>query len=224
MSVDKTSISKVPVYESGDRAALRRGFYPPVKRLIDIAGTLAGGVVALPLVAVSAALVKLDGGPAFYHQKRLGKDGKVFEIWKLRSMVMDADEHLARYLADNPEAKAEWDRDQKLKHDPRITRVGRFLRKYSIDELPQLWNVFKGDMSLVGPRPMFPSQRQIYPGSACFALRPGITGLWQTSARNASSFSERADYDLRYAQEMSLSLDLAIMMRTVGIVLKGTGY
>jgi len=224
MSVDKTSISKVPVYESGGRAALRRGFYPPVKRLIDIAGTLAGGVVALPLVAVSAALVKLDGGPAFYHQKRLGKDGKVFEIWKLRSMVMDADEHLARYLADNPDAKAEWDRDQKLKHDPRITRVGRFLRKYSIDELPQLWNVFKGDMSLVGPRPMFPSQRQIYPGSACFALRPGITGLWQTSARNASSFSERADYDLRYAQEMSLSLDLAIMMRTVGIVLKGTGY
>ncbi|MCF1740890.1 sugar transferase [Paradevosia shaoguanensis] len=226
MSVDKTSFSKIPLYEDEDGSVgpVRRGLYPLVKRSMDIAGGLTLGAVALPIVLVAAALVRRDGGPAFYHQKRLGRNGEVFEIWKLRSMVMDADAHLARYLEENPEARREWDLHQKLKFDPRITPVGRFLRKYSIDELPQLWNVLKGDMSLVGPRPMFPSQRQIYPGSACFALRPGITGLWQTSARNASTFSERADYDLRYAREMSLTADIAILLRTVGIVLKGTGY
>lgn len=226
MSVDKSSISKVSLYEDGEALPGfgRRRFYPPVKRLIDITGALALGAVALPIVAVSALLVRRDGGPAFYHQQRLGKDGKVFEIWKLRSMDINADAVLAQHLADDPEARREWDAHQKLKDDPRITRVGKILRKFSIDELPQLWNVLRGDMSLVGPRPMFPSQRQIYPGNACFALRPGITGLWQTSARNASTFSERADYDLRYARGMSLWLDLAIMFRTIGIVLRGTGY
>jgi len=225
MSIDKTSLSKLRLYDDDLSVDVnRRRFYPPLKRLIDVAGGLALGMAALPIVLVAAVLVKRDGGPAFYHQARLGRDGKVFQIWKLRSMVMNADDHLARYLDENPEARTEWDRDQKLKLDPRITPVGRFLRKYSIDELPQLWNVVKGDMSLVGPRPMFPNQRQLYPGSACFALRPGITGLWQTSARNASAFSDRADYDLRYARDMSLRLDLRIMARTVGIVLKGTGY
>ena len=226
MSVDKTSLSKIAIY-SDDEASFRIGrrrLYPPLKRLIDIVGALALGLMALPVVIVAALLVRRDGGPAFYHQQRLGRDGAVFEIWKLRSMVMDADACLARHLEGDAEARLEWDKHQKLRCDPRITRVGRVLRKYSIDELPQFWNVLRGDMSLVGPRPMFPSQRQIYPGSACFALRPGITGLWQTSARNASAFSDRASYDERYAQDMSLRLDMAIMLRTVGIVFRGTGY
>lgn len=225
MSMDKTTLSKAPLQDSTGTRFGRGGLYGYVKRAMDISSALLLGLATLPIVLVAALLVMRDGGPAFYRQQRLGRDGRVFEIWKLRSMVQDADAHLERYLAENPEAKAEWDRHQKLKIDPRITPVGRFLRKYSIDELPQLWNVLKGDMSLVGPRPMFPSQRVIYPGSsACFALRPGITGLWQTSARNASAFSDRADYDLRYARDISFLLDMTIMVRTVGIVLRGTGY
>lgn len=224
MSMDKTTLSKAPLQDRTGTRFGRGGLYGYVKRAMDICSTILLGVVTLPIVLVAALLVRRDGGPAFYRQQRLGRDGRVFEIWKLRSMVQDADGHLERYLAENPEAKAEWDRHQKLKIDPRITPIGRFLRKYSIDELPQLWNVFKGDMSLVGPRPMFPSQRVMYPGSACFELRPGITGLWQTSARNASAFSDRADYDQRYARDISFLLDMTIMFRTVGIVLRGTGY
>ena len=216
-SVTRTSIRVFDPYPRTDPAWFGRGIDIVFAGLILLA--------TLPVLVLLCLLIWVqDGGKPIFAHRRIGRGGETFPCFKLRSMVMDADAHLARYLEENPEAKREWDLHQKLKFDPRITPVGRFLRKYSIDELPQLWNVLKGDMSLVGPRPMFPSQRQIYPGSACFALRPGITGLWQTSARNASTFSERADYDLRYAREMSLTADIAILLRTVGIVLKGTGY
>jgi lipopolysaccharide/colanic/teichoic acid biosynthesis glycosyltransferase len=157
-------------------------------------------------------------------QKRVGRNGRIFKMWKLRSMVPNADALLQSYLATNPAARAEWDRDQKLRHDPRITRIGHLIRKTSIDELPQLWNVFVGDMSLVGPRPMMPCQQEIYPGTAYYALRPGITGFWQTSARNESSFSERAGFDTDYLSKLSLLTDLKILMRTVRVVVHGTGY
>ncbi len=126
-------------------------------------------------------------------------------------------------LAEDAAAKAEWDSTQKLRNDPRVTRIGRFIRKYSLDELPQLWNVLVGDMSLVGPRPMFPEQRSLYPGTACFDFRPGLSGLWQVSERNESSFAERAGYDNEYARTASFSTDLAILAKTLVVVLRGTG-
>jgi lipopolysaccharide/colanic/teichoic acid biosynthesis glycosyltransferase len=139
-------------------------------------------------------------------------------------MVPGADALLEYHLRKNPEARREWDETQKLKNDPRITRIGAFLRKSSLDELPQLWNVLRGEMSLVGPRPMMVDQRTLYPGTAYFDLRPGITGLWQISERNETSFAERAVFDNRYLASLSLSLDVSILLRTVSVVLRGTGY
>ena len=139
-------------------------------------------------------------------------------------MVPRADTLLEYHLRKNPEARREWDETQKLKRDPRITRIGCFLRKSSLDELPQLWNVLMGDMSLVGPRPMMVDQEALYPGTAYFELRPGITGLWQISDRNASSFAERAKFDDRYLNSCSLSQDISILLQTTGVVLRGTGY
>ncbi len=144
-------------------------------------------------------------------------------MWKLRSMVADADSLLEAHLAANPAARAEWDRSQKLRSDPRITVLGRIIRKTSLDELPQLWNVLRADMSLVGPRPMLPEQRILYPGTAYYALRPGITGFWQISVRNESSFAQRAKFDAAYLRQMSLKTDILVMLRTVRVVLCGTG-
>lgn len=205
------------------RSVRRWSVYPAFKRALDIAATLAIAPVALPLVGVCAFMIRRDGGSAFYSQPRLGKGGKEFRIWKLRTMVPEADKVLASYLEQNPAAKAEWDAHQKLNNDPRITKVGRLLRKYSIDEFPQLFNVFAGDMSLVGPRPMCPDQRAQYPGSAYFELRPGMTGLWQISERNQTTFAERAIYDNRYAGALSFGTDARILLMTPLVVLRGTG-
>ncbi len=143
---------------------------------------------------------------------------------KLRTMVPNADEIFEDYLANNPEAREEWDSTQKLKNDPRITKFGRILRKSSLDELPQLWNVLTGEMSLVGPRPMLPVQRELYPGLAYYALRPGITGPWQVSDRNTVEFSKRAEFDREYYVQMSFATDIGLLFKTVGVVFKGTGY
>ena len=176
------------------------------------------------LVGIFALLVMLDGHNPFYRQTRIGKNGRAFEMWKLRSMVPNAEAVFESYLASNPEARKEWDLTQKLKNDPRITVIGRLIRKSSIDELPQLFNVLKGDMTLVGPRPMMLDQRVLYPGLAYYAMRPGIIGFWQTSERNESSFAERATYDASYFNEMSFKTDMGVIFKTVGVVLTGTGY
>jgi len=160
----------------------------------------------------------------FYMNDRVGRNGRTFRMLKLRTMVQNADDILTDYLNSNPEAKVEWDQTQKLKYDPRITSIGRFLRKSSLDELPQLWNVLNGDMSLVGPRPMMPAQRGMYPGLAYYGLRPGLTGTWQISDRNNCEFSKRADFDTEYDKNMTFAGDLAILMKTVSAVAKGTGY
>ncbi len=131
---------------------------------------------------------------------------------------------LQAYLAQNPKARAEWDATQKLKDDPRVTRLGRLLRKTSIDELPQLWNVVRGEMSLVGPRPMMISQRALYPGTAYYSLRPGITGFWQVSERNDCEFAQRARFDAEYDSRVSFAVDLSILIRTVQVVCRATGY
>jgi lipopolysaccharide/colanic/teichoic acid biosynthesis glycosyltransferase len=175
-------------------------------------------------VGAAALAVALQGGRPFYSQLRVGRGGRSFRMWKLRSMVVDADRKLEDHLSANPAAREEWDQTQKLKDDPRITPLGRILRRTSMDELPQLWNVLTGEMSLVGPRPMMLQQQVLYPGTAYYALRPGITGFWQTSGRNETSFQARADFDAAYAAEMSLTTDLRILARTVGTVLNCTGY
>ena len=177
----------------------------------------------LPLVALCALLVMLDGGSPFYSQKRVGRGGRIFRMWKLRSMAVDAEDRLEELLASDPALRREWDHSQKLRHDPRITPVGRVLRKSSIDELPQLFNVLTGEMSLVGPRPMMPEQQSLYPGDSYYRLRPGLTGLWQVSQRNLTSFADRAQFDTAYDQRLSLADDLRLMLATVRVILRGTG-
>ncbi len=205
------------------RTSGSRSVYLSSKRLFDILFTLAIAPLVLIVVGILALLVRLDGQAAFFCQPRIGKDGRIFNLWKLRTMVPMADQRLQEYLAENTAARIEWELTQKLKDDPRITRVGRYLRKYSLDELPQLWNVFRGDMSLVGPRPMLPEQRAQYPGTSYFQMRPGLTGLWQISVRNGCSFAERAIHDTRYFGMMSFATDLWILSRTPMVVLRGTG-
>lgn len=177
----------------------------------------------LPFFLIAGLLISLDGHSPFFLQERVGLHGKRFKMWKFRTMVPDAEQHLERYLSKNPEARAEWQEKQKLTDDPRCTPFGRMLRRTSMDELPQLFNVLAGDMSLVGPRPMMPSQQALYPGHAYYRLRPGVTGSWQVSARNESSFAARANFDDSYEANISLLQDIAIATRTIGVVMRGTG-
>ena len=203
----------------------RKGLYRHVfKRAFDVAAILMAAPVVVPVVAALAVMVARDGGKPFYSQMRVGKNGKRFRMWKLRSMVCDADERMEDYLAAHPEARLEWDTTQKLKHDPRITPIGKVLRQTSLDELPQLWNVLIGEMSLVGPRPIMLSQQVIYPGVAYYLLRPGCTGFWQTAGRNRTTFEARAEYDTAYEETLTLGTDLKILFNTIGVMLKGTGY
>jgi lipopolysaccharide/colanic/teichoic acid biosynthesis glycosyltransferase len=193
------------------------------KRTLDVFIVIAGAPVGVMLIAFAALLAVLGGQSPFYVQPRVGKDGKIFRMLKIRTMVADADTVLEDYLAQHPSARKEWDEKQKLKDDPRISRFGAFLRKTSLDEMPQLWNVLKGDMSIVGPRPMMVNQQSLYPGKAYYMLRPGITGPWQVSDRHHSSFSSRAIFDAEYNQGLSLKNDLRILARTVEVVLRCTG-
>lgn len=205
--------------------ASRTGFYRNYgKRTLDLFLVFVTAIISVPLILIAAFLVSLDGSSPFFLQRRIGRNGDVFHMWKLRTMVPNAEAILEEYLRSNPEARAEWDRDQKLKNDPRITRLGRFLRKSSMDELPQLLNVLRGEMSLIGPRPMMCDQRAMYPGLAYYRMRPGLSGYWQISERNDSEFKSRALFDLKYDREMSLKTDLSVIGRTLGVVLRCTGY
>jgi lipopolysaccharide/colanic/teichoic acid biosynthesis glycosyltransferase len=195
-----------------------------VKRTLDVCLVLLALIPACLLLLPFLLLIARDGHAPFYRQERVGLYGRRFYMWKLRSMVPDAETQLEAHLAACPKARAEWNRDQKLRDDPRVTTVGRIIRKTSIDELPQLWNVLIGDMSLVGPRPMMPNQQDLYPGRVYYAMRPGITGFWQTSVRNESSFSERAEFDTAYFSNLSFGTDLRVVLKTVLVVLRGTGY
>jgi len=196
-----------------------------LKRLFDIAVVVMAMPFILPWIALAALAITLsDGANPFYSQDRVGRDGRIFRMWKLRSMVPNAKKMLETHLAANPDARREWDAYQKLRHDPRITRIGRIIRKTSIDELPQLFNVLIGDMSLVGPRPIMTEQKCLYPGSAYFRLRPGITGFWQVSDRNDSTFAERALFDTRYENECTFMVDVGVMLRTVSVIVKANGH
>lgn len=177
-----------------------------------------------PFLLIAAGMAMLDGGPAFYTQPRVGRSGKTFLMYKLRSMRVDAERHLTEILLQDPQAAVEWQHRQKLRKDPRITFIGKMLRKTSLDELPQLWNVLRGDMSLVGPRPMLPEQSAMYPGTAYFRMRPGLTGPWQVFGRNEESFGARAKYDAMYERKLGAFYDLSLIGRTFGVVLWGTGH
>lgn len=197
-----------------------------LKRAIDLLLSSLGLIILAPVLGLSTLLVKLGSpGPVFYRQKRIGRQGKAFVMLKFRTMYQNADQVLAQQLAQNPELKAEWDCYQKLARDPRVTRIGYFLRRFSLDELPQLWNVLVGDMSLVGPRPIMLSQREIYGDSLIHYMRviPGITGLWQISGRNQISYAERIEYDVQYINNWSVWLDIYILIRTLGVVLRASG-
>lgn len=193
------------------------------KRAFDLMVVLASLPIVLPLLVVIGMVVLLTSGSPIYRQRRLGLDGREFTMLKFRTMVRNADKMLEAHLEACPEARAEWTRDQKLRNDPRVTWIGGILRKTSLDELPQLLNVLAGDMSLIGPRPMMPEQRSLYPGTEYYSMRPGISGFWQISERNACSFSDRAFYDASYSRAMSLRTDLQVLARTVGVVVRGTG-
>jgi exopolysaccharide production protein ExoY len=194
------------------------------KRALDVAMVLIAIVPTLLILLPLMGLIALDGRAPIYTQKRIGQNGRLFRLFKLRTMVAHADQILEAYLARNPEARAEWDENQKLKSDPRITLFGKVLRKTSLDELPQLLNVLQGHMSIVGPRPMMVGPEDIYPGRAYYEMRPGITGFWQISERNEASFPQRAEYDTAYYKALSLQTDVKVILGTVRVVIRGTGY
>ena len=195
------------------------------KRVVDFLLSACVLLILAPLMLLAALAVMSSGGPVFFTQARVGKDGRRFNCYKFRSMVPGAENLLPELLKENAALRAEWERSQKLRRDPRITRVGAFLRKTSIDELPQLWNVLRGDMSLIGPRPIMLHQLPLYGSQAvCYtAMRPGITGLWQVTARGDSDFNRRIELDCEYVRSFSPATDLRILMRTVWVVLAGVG-
>ena len=196
------------------------------KRVIDLVVTTVGTVLISPLLLIFAALVYLEsGGPIFYADRRMAQDGKLFSCVKFRTMVPDAEATLARMLETDLALREEYLKYHKLRKDPRVTRVGRFLRRTSMDELPQLWNVLRGEMSLVGPRPYLPRESEEMGLSRSKILRvpPGMTGPWQVAGRNHTSFEERVNLDTYYVHDWSVWLDLVTLARTVKVVLRGHG-
>jgi Undecaprenyl-phosphate galactose phosphotransferase WbaP len=197
-----------------------------LKRSLDLVSIIIGGICIVPIVLIIMVLVKLTSpGPIFYGQNRIGRGGLEFKAWKFRSMVRDADEQLKVYLEAHPELRAEWERDHKLKNDPRVTWIGAILRRTSLDELPQLWNILCGEMSLVGPRPIVQAEIEKYGErfSLYTKVRPGLSGLWQVSGRNDVTYAERIALDCYYVRNWSVWLDLVILARTFRVVLLGKG-
>lgn len=198
-----------------------------LKRGLDILGGICGTLLLIPLTVIIWIANKLskDNGPIFYTQTRIGKDGKLFKMYKYRSMVVGADEILKRYLEENEEARKEYKEYKKLRNDPRITKIGKILRKTSLDEFPQFINVLKGDMSLVGPRPYLPREKEEINGFFKYitSCKPGITGLWQTKGRSNTTFTDRLSMDMEYYYNHSLKQDIKLIYRTVKNVVKKEG-
>lgn len=197
-----------------------------LKRTVDIAILLASAPLTLPLVAAVAMIVKITSpGPVFYGHRRVGRNGREFKCWKFRSMVIDADKMLDKILAEHPEMRAEWERDRKFSDDPRVTRIGKILRKTSIDEIPQFFNVLTGEMSFIGPRPVTEPELARYGNKRDFILsvQPGLSGMWQISGRSDTGYEERITLDSYYIQNWSVWLDLWIIIKTAYVVVKGKG-
>jgi exopolysaccharide production protein ExoY len=202
------------------------GFTPAVKRALDAAFAAVALAMAAPFFLFVSLLVRADGGPAFYAHPRVGRGGRIFGCLKFRSMVVDSQARLEALLAADPAAREEWETTRKLKNDPRITRIGRFLRATSLDELPQLINVLRGEMAIVGPRPVTQPELDRYYGAAAahyVTVRPGITGLWQVSGRSDTSYDQRVALDVAYVSQPSLVMDMRILIKTPVAVLSRRG-
>lgn len=195
------------------------------KRGLDVVLSIAAVIILIPFLLLLAFAIKIDGGPVLFAHNRIGKSGVIFKCYKLRTMRTESDAQLLSFFNDDERAQLEWKTHYKLKDDPRITPLGRLLRKSSLDELPQLFNVIKGDMSLVGPRPIIREELELYGDNVSHYLstRPGITGLWQVSGRNDLDYAERVALDTEYVQRWRHTLDWEILVKTIGVVLSQRG-
>ncbi len=213
----------VSIYKS----KIKRKLEIITKRSLDIIGGIVGILLLVPLTIVLfiANLISKDNGSLFYIQKRIGKNGKVFKMYKFRSMCVGADEKLKKYLEENEEARKEYKKYKKLKYDPRVTKIGEFIRKTSIDEVPQFINVLKGDMSLVGPRPYLEREKDemTYYYKYIVSCKPGLTGYWQISGRSNVTFEDRLHMDMDYFRKHTLKTDIKILKKTVEKCLKKEG-
>lgn len=225
---EKNRIEKLTNKEAENRILKNKFVYKFVKRIIDIIAGLIGIILLLPLTII-LYIVKLFSkehkGPLFYEQLRIGKNGKIFRIFKYRTMIVGADEILERYLEENEEAKEEFEANQKLDNDPRITKFGNFLRKTSLDEFPQFINVLRGDMSLIGPRPLVKGELDLHNGNHKIyeSVRPGITGWWGCNGRSATNYEERLQLEYYYVENMSIWLDIKCIFKTISSILKKEG-
>ena len=220
---DRLEVDLETLYQANSISDRGRLVFEAAKRGIDIVGSIVGLTISLPVILIAAIGVKLtDGGPILFCQSRVGRGGRVFNIYKFRSMVVDA-EDLKFDLMDHNEHSD--DRTFKIMNDPRITRIGHILRRLSIDEFPQFWNVLRGDMSLVGPRPSLPSEVVLYQPSNFerLSVKPGITCIWQVSGRSKLAFEEQLKLDIKYIRSRCLLLDLWIMLKTLPVVILGEG-
>lgn len=203
----------------------KKVLYKFTKRIIDIIGSIIGILILIPttlIIYLARKVLKEDKGPLFYEQLRYGKNGKVFRLYKFRSMCIGADEKLKEYLKNNEEARKEFEKTHKLQNDPRITKIGNFLRKSSLDELPQMINILKGDMSFVGPRPVVEKEVEEYGTNKdkFLSVRPGLTGYWQVNGRSNTTYEERMKMELYYVDNCSLWLDIKIFFKTFITVFK----
>lgn len=208
------------------RKRLRLERYHWLKAALELPLAVLLFVALLPVGALLALLIRVTSpGSAIYRARRIGRHGRTIHVLKFRTMFVDADQKLEAILDENPDLKREWLRKFKLQNDPRITPMGKILRRTSLDELPQLWNVLRGDMALVGPRPIVEQERGLYGAHVAdlMAVQPGMTGLWQVSGRSNTTYAERVALDMRYVNAWSPWLDLLILCKTLGVVLKGTG-
>lgn len=214
------------VLEQKEKKTFNEITYSFLKRTVDITASATALLLLSPVFLVTSLAIRKDSdGPAMFTQKRIGKDGKLFEIYKFRTMVPDADKKLFELLDKDEKTREEYKVNKKLKHDPRITKVGNFLRKTSIDELPQLINVLKGDMSLVGPRPYLPREKEDMGDyyNTIIESKPGITGLWQVSGRSNTTFEDRLEFDKEYTENKGFFYDMGLLTKTVGVVIHKDG-
>ena len=220
-----SEVEKIGVHKNENKILTYLNLF--IKRIADIIGSVVGIIFLVPITIIVAILNVLhkDYGPIFYSHKRIGKNGKYFKMYKFRTMVVDADKKLAELLENDEEARKEWDMNRKLKNDPRITKIGKILRKTSIDEFPQFINVLKGDMSLVGPRAVIDGEIEkfgIYKKDI-LSVKPGITGYWAANGRSDTSYDERVFLEYKYVENFSIFMDVKILIKTVVSVLKKEG-
>lgn len=221
----ETEIFKETILEDRNKSLLK--LEKITKRAIDILGACVGILLLIPLTGIIYVVERIigDKGPVFYVQTRIGQNGKLFKMYKYRSMVVDAEKKLEQYINENEEVKEEYEKYKKLAKDPRVTKVGRLLRRTSLDEFPQFVNVLKGEMSLVGPRPYLPQEKEEMNGyfKSITSLKPGLTGLWQISGRSDVTFVDRLEMDMSYYQNRTFKTDFRIIGKTIEKVIKREG-